>query len=129
MNDTAYFRPYLTILPLTHRWSIHWLVPYIWSWGRLLQLVDRGPFHLSCGWVVCLWCPWHRTLGIWRLKQTSCIIYMQNYFCKELRGIVKDKYLVIILGFFSYFSICFTEALLWSTHNIYFYGELEKIIP
>ena len=57
-----------------------------------------------------------------------------------IRGLVKEKYfLVIILGYFFYFSIKMfvvgidwkhlTEAILMSTHSIRFYGELEKIIP
>ena len=56
-----------------------------------------------------------------------------------VRGIVKDEYLVIIQVFFSYFfrKTCvvgthlkrLTEVLLMNTHNICFYGELEKSIP
>ena len=37
-----------------------------------------------------------------------------------------NEYLVIILG---WFSKCFDEALLLSTHNICFYGQIRKIIP
>ena len=54
------------------------------------------------------------------------------------RGFVKDDYLVIILGQFFLFllkNLCceyslevLTEALLMSTHNIYFYGEIGKMI-
>ena len=40
------------------------------------------------------------------------------------RGIVKEEYLVIIMG---YFFLFISEALLMSTHNICFYGAIRKI--
>ena len=62
----------------------------------------------------------------------------------HVRGIVKEEYLGIILGYFFLFlhkNICCrysleapcrgtsSKAFLVSTHNICFYGELEKSIP
>ena len=46
-------------------------------------------------------------------------------------GPVKEQYLIIILWcLFPYFSLNLCcEALLISTHNIYIYEEMEKIIP
>ena len=53
--------------------------------------------------------------------------------------LMMEEYLMITMGqFISNFSIktyvvgtqkCLTKALLMSTHNICFFGELEKIIP
>ena len=55
------------------------------------------------------------------------------------QGLVKDKYLVTILGYFSCFSIKIyvvgthlnhlTKAFLMSTYNTCFYGEVDKIKP
>ena len=55
----------------------------------------------------------------------------------KARGIVKNKYLVILMGQFSpvlHKNICthrkcLNEVLLMSTHNICFNGEVRKIIP
>ena len=56
-------------------------------------------------------------------------------------GFVKREYIMIIPGYFFLFlhkNMCcgysleaprLAEALVMSTHNICFYGELEKIIP
>ena len=68
-----------------------------------------------------------------------CTNSVFNNICYIFIGFVKEEYLVMILGYFSYFSIKtyvvgthlkhLTEVLQMSTHNICFLGELEKIIP